>query len=120
MSWRASDFLVRMARLRFRIGVAPLRVTDHAKRVRRQSSPPPGLKLPKDYKWSWWWDTRRGCALLMCTFGPASLILLAVAGATDGWIETASGLLGGCAAFVTMGALLGFLWPTERGEWYWD
>jgi hypothetical protein len=75
--------------------------------------------LPANYKWSRWWDTRRGCALLLCVFGAAALTLWAVAVVTSGWVETASGLLAGLATFMGLGALLGVAFPSEHG-WYWD
>jgi hypothetical protein len=99
--------------------VARLRVTDHAEGVSRQSSAPPGLELPAGYKWSWWWDTRRGCALLLSIFGAASLVLWAVTRVTSGWVEAASGLLSLFAAMIALTAFLGFVLPTKRG-WFWD
>jgi hypothetical protein len=99
-------------------GVARLRLMDQAEGVSRQSGPPPGVQLPPDYKWSSWWDTRRGCSLLVCAFGAASLMLSAVWAVMSGWVEAASGLLAGLAAFMAMVALLGVVLPTERG-WYW-
>ena len=94
-------------------------VTDHARAVSRPSGPPPGVELPRNYRWSPWWDTRRGCALLLCAFGSAALVLWTVAIVTTGWVETASGLLAALATFLASGALLGFLSPTERGKWHW-
>ena len=99
-------------------GVARVRLTDQAEGVSRQSGPPPGVQLPPDYRWSSWWDTRRGCSLLLCAFGAAALVLSAVTAVTSGWVATASGVLAGLAAFMAMGALLGVVLPTERG-WYW-
>jgi hypothetical protein len=45
-------------------------------------------------------------------------MLAAVTDVTSGWVEPASGVLAGLAAFMAMGALLGVVFPTERG-WYW-
>jgi hypothetical protein len=56
--------------------------------------------------------------VLLCAFGAASLMLAAVTDVTSGWVEPASGVLAGLAAFMAMGALLGVVFPTERG-WYW-
>lgn len=99
--------------------VAQPRIPGHAEDVPGRSDPPPGLQLPRNYKWSRWWDTRRGCAQLLCAFGSSAATLWAVAVIATGWVETASGLLAGLATFMALGALLGVLRPTERGRWHW-
>ena len=86
----------------------------------RQSGPPPGIELPRGYKWSWWWDTRRGCLILLCAYGGTCLLLSGVAVVTNGWVQGVSTVLASVAGLQALAALMGLAHPTERGRWHRD